>query len=126
MGALLEGSTRDWLHSLIKEYGAQDFANYTVFVMALMIAFGEPNPKDTDERELNNVEYGTGIVSVFNAEFSRIMYTLWCDDVAKQGPFSAKLSHQVTSALVTLKNNHGLKAFVTECIHLDNNISTMG
>lgn len=54
------------------------------------------------------------------------MSTLGRVDVAKRGTFHAQLSHKVKPALVTLKDDLDLEAFVTECIRLNNSIRALG
>ncbi|KAL0631430.1 hypothetical protein Q9L58_009710 [Maublancomyces gigas] len=78
--------------------------------------------------ELYFLEQGTGTVSAFPDEFSRIMHTLKWDDMSKRGVFRFKLSHKVKHALFKYKEEGtpDFDSFVNECIRRVNNLRALG
>lgn len=63
---------------------------------------------------MDNLQQGSGTISAFYAEVSKLISNLKWDDVAKRDTFRAKLSHKIKSALVTRKDDLSFEALVTE------------
>jgi len=114
----LGGIAREQIMPYVRT-GQIDLANLEALITVLDNAFGDPNRVATAERELRELRQKNRELSLYLADFTRIMADLQWDELAKRSTFENGLSEELKDALVLCNPPVDFNEFVALCQRLD-------
>lgn len=118
----LGGNALDQVGPKLREDGTTDFATADDLIAYLEMAFGDPDEKDTAQRQLRELRQASRAFSDYLADFRRIVDLTGYNDEAKRAALLAGLSQDLQQVLVAVDHPDSLEETIAQIQKIDNRI----